>query len=193
MKRGLLMLLFALVMVAMQPCNAWAAYVVNRSFSDGVKTATLTGSIDIALGNYVIQNNSGSPFTSVNLVLTVGSTSYNVNNVSTQLILGTGVFNIAATATELIFDFSGNGGNPADLGFFETNGFGNRYYIGSNGNPAFEVAYTAAGDVLANPGPRFPVVFGRQAAVPEPASLAAWSLLGVVGLGLVWRRKRRAA
>jgi hypothetical protein len=30
-----------------------------------------------------------------------------------------------------------------------------------------------------------------QSPVPEPASIAVWSVLGLVGAGLAWRRKRR--
>jgi hypothetical protein len=161
-------------------------YEVNRSFTDGISTATLTGTVNVIIGNYVIQNANPNPFTAVNLNLTVNATSYNLTNALTDIVFGTGQFFIDATPTTLTFSTAnGNGVNPADLIFSDnTNPSStNRYAIGSNGNPAFEVAYTDAGFVVA--GARFPTVFGT--AVPEPSSITLFSL-AMLWLGL--RRRR---
>jgi hypothetical protein len=142
-------------------------YNVNRSFTDGVLTATLTGTVSLPVGNHVIQNQGPSPFTNVNLSLTVNSTSYNLVNTLTDLIQGSGQFLINATPTTVTF--STNGISAADLVFSDTTQVfdNNRYVIGTDSTPMFEVAYTNSGDVLAFP--TFPVLFGT--AVPEPSSV----------------------
>src|SRR4051794_38596284 len=78
-------------------------YVVNRSFTNGASTATLTGTLDVPIGDYIIQNSSASPFTNVNLSLTVNAVSYNLVHALTDLINGTGQFGINATPTALSF------------------------------------------------------------------------------------------
>jgi hypothetical protein len=72
----------------------------------------------------------------------------------------------------------GDAVNPADLVFsdnLDSSSF-NRYSIGSNGNPEFQVAHTEAGSVFGDV--RFPDTFGI--AIPEPASVTmfAWAILG---------------
>src|SRR5208337_3197032 len=64
-------------------------YNVDRAFTQGVLAATLIGTVDIPLGNYTIQNSSASPFSSVNLTLTVGGTPYTLDSVLTGIIIGT--------------------------------------------------------------------------------------------------------
>src|SRR5262245_19701259 len=128
-------------------------YNVNRSVTNGALTANLIGTVTIPTGNYVIQNEGASPFTNVNLSLTVNSTSYNLVNALTGVIIGTGHFIINATPTTLTFSTANaDGFNPADLVFSDTTvpASNNRYVIGSNGLPAFEAAYTNAGTVFAN-------------------------------------------
>jgi len=164
----------ATAIAAMVASSAQATlYDVNRSFSG----ATLTGTVDIPVGIYTIQNASASPFTAANLILTVNATSYNLNNVLTGIIGGSGEFFINATATTLTFSTANaNGGNPADLVFSDnTNPFNdNRYVIGYNGSPGFEYAYTDAG--VAGAGVILPAIFGT-AAVPEPTTMIAGALL----------------
>jgi hypothetical protein len=172
--------LAAIAVAAMAASSAHAIsptiYDVSRSFTDGTTVATLMGTVEIPLGSYTIQNMGASPFTTVNLTLTVNGTSYTVDNVLTGLINGTGQFFIDATPAALTFSTANaDGSNPADLVFSDNptdTQSNDRYVIGSNGNPAFEVAYTGAGSVGATP--TFPTVFGTS--VPEPASLC---LLGV--------------
>jgi hypothetical protein len=137
--------------------------------------------VDVPVGNYLIQNAGPSPFTSVNLTLTVNATAYNLHNALTDVIYGSGQFFIDATATTLTFSTANaNGANPADLVFSDNlnPAANNRYGIGYNGSPGFEVAYTVAGNAQA--GVTFPVVFG---VVPEPATaqLAAGFLLLYLG------------
>jgi hypothetical protein len=163
-------------------------YFVNRSFTDGSSIATLTGTVDIPLGSYTIQNEGASPFTSVNLTLTVNATGFAVNNVLTGLINGTGQFNINATATTLTFGTANsNGGNPADLEFSDTTDTqaNDRYVLGSNGDPQFEAGFTSAGSVLSTTV-TFPTVFATAA--PEPTTLA---LTGLGGMALMLFRRQR--
>lgn len=179
-KNGLLFLAFAAMLTSSTQA---ALYQVNRSFMSGPTTATLTGTVDIPLGNYVIQNMAPNPFTSVNLTLTVNATPFNLINALTNDITGTGQFTINASPTTLIFSASGNGANPADLVFsdnFNPQSF-NRYAIGSDGNPAFETAVTMAGSAFANV--QFPVTFGVF--VPEPSSITFFSLI------MLWLGGRR--
>ena len=94
-----------------------------------------------------------------------------MNNVFTDYISGSGQFSITASPASLIFDPRGDAYNPADLVFSDklVSSDPNRYAIGANGNPAFEVAYTVAGNVPADIAPSFPVTF---AVVPEPSVLS---------------------
>jgi hypothetical protein len=163
-------------------------YFVNRSFTDGSTTATLIGTVDVPLGSYTIQNMGASPFTSVNLTLTVNATAFAVDNVLTGIIQGTGQFNINATATTLTFGTANSdGGNPADLEFSDTTDphANDRYVLGSNGDPRFEAGYTSAGSVLST-AVSFPTVFATVA--PEPTTLA---LAGLGGMALMLLRRRR--
>ena len=165
-------------------------YMVNRSFTEGSSTATLTGTLDIPNGNYTIQNSSASPFTAVNLTLTVNGTSYILANALTNLIYRTGQFFINATPTSLTFKTAnGNSGNPADLTFSETTSpISPRYIIGYDGSPGFEAAYIGeggAGSVAASA--TFPIVFGNAVPEPHTAMLLSLSLVGM--LAALRRRK----
>jgi len=163
-------------------------YNVDRSITDGTSSATLIGTLDIPIGSYTIQNASASPFTSVNLTLTVNATIFVLDNALTGIITGTGQFFIDATPTTLTFSTANSdGGDPADLEFSDTTLLyaNDRYVIGSNADPQFEAAYTAAGSVLSTTV-TFPTVFGT--AVPEPTTLALAGLGGVCLL-LFSRRK----
>jgi hypothetical protein len=167
-------------------------YYVNRSFEayPGGAVATLTGTLEIPLGNYTIQSSSASPFIDVNLTLTViwqGETSFHLVNAFTDNIYGTGQFLIDATSTALTFSTANaDGGNPADLVFSDSSIFGNRYVIGYDGSPGFEALYTNLGYFGA--GVNFPTVFAT--AVPEPKTLL---LLGApLLLGFLASVRRRA-
>ena len=164
-------------------------YTVDRSFALGIVSNTLTGTIEIPEGNYTIINGGPSPFTTVNLTLTVNGTSYSLPYVITSYISGTGEFFINAAPTELVFNTAnGDGVNPADLDFsvlpYNLGGANSvRYAIGSDEDPAFEASLTpVAGDT---PVPVvFPVVFGTTTPAPEPSSLA---LLVALGIAAVFR------
>ena len=180
LRSGLLVLAFATASIVTSSAKA-IVYEVDRAFS----TVTLIGTVELPLGNYVIQNSAPNPFTAVNLTLTVNATPYNLTNALTGTILGTGVFTIDATPTTLTFTANGNGTNPADLVFsdnFDPLSF-NRYAIGSNGSPMFETAITTSG-VVSNNSLRFPTVFGN--AIPEPSTI---TLCAVAVLGICVRRR----
>jgi hypothetical protein len=42
-------------------------------------------------------------------------------------------------------------------------------------------------------GESITIQIGGEAVIPEPSTIAIWSLLGLVGLGYGWRKKRKAA
>jgi hypothetical protein len=149
-------------------------YNVNRSFTDTFAvpptnaTATLTGTVTCPMGFFLIHDQSASPFTNVNLTLTVNGSSYHLVNVDTSGTQGNSHFFINATATDLTFNTAGADAqnNPAGLKFSDSGG--NLYGVGSDLFPTFETAFTATG--LVNAFPTFPLLFG--AAVPEPTSAA---------------------
>jgi PEP-CTERM motif len=178
---------FAAAMMIASSAQA-TLYDVNRFFTAGGTNATLTGTLDIPTGNYVIQNASVSPFTTVNLTLTVNAASFNLDNALTGFILGNGQFFIDATPTTLTFSTANaDVHNPADLVFSDNSdpSLNNRYSIGYNGIPGFEVAYTDAGSVVTYA--TLPTVFGT--AIPEPGSFALVGL-SIVGLLAIIRRRR---
>jgi hypothetical protein len=152
----------AVVLVA--PSHAKGTqYNVNRLFGN----ASLTGTVDVPIGNYTIMNETPNPFTAVDLTLTVNGTPFGLTHALTGLIRGTGQFFIEATSTTLTFSTANaNGSNPADLIFsdnLDTQSI-NKYGIGYNGHPGFEVGDTAAGSVIVDA--MFPAVFGVSAVSP---------------------------
>ena len=187
-KKNCVHFLFGFAAVSLVASSALATtYSVNRSFTDGFGTASLVGTVDIPQGNYTLQNAPATPFTNVNLTLTVNSTPYPLTNSLTDLILFNGQFLINAGPTTLIFDTANaDGSNPADLifsdNFAPTNN--NRYVIGYNGTPGFEVGYTDSGSVVVVE--TFPTIFG--VVVPEPSALILISL-GAMALTTIRRRK----
>ncbi len=158
------------------------AYVVNRSISNGASVATLVGTLDIPIGSYLIENEGESPFTDVNLTMTVDSVSFDLDASLTGIITDDGQFFIEATSTSLTFDAIGNDQNPADLVFSDNMDpfANNRWVIGSNGSPAFEAARSDNGELLTNAF-SFPVTFGTV--VPEPSSMHC--LLAILCLAIV--------
>lgn len=160
-------------------------YSVDSSFNEGTTNATLTGTVSLPEGSFVITNGGSSPFTAINLTLTVDGTPYDLTKVYTLNILGTGEFFIDATAATLTFNTAGGGfTDPADLEFSDnSNPRDNDWYIiGYDGAPGFQSCSTGAGsphELLA-----LPYVFGT--AVPEPTTLAlaglAVTLLTLRGL-----------
>ena len=185
------MALLAITVALVTPRSALATfYTVNRSFSQNGNIATLVGTVGVANGSYTIENSSPSPFTSVNLTLTVAGTPYTVDNVVTALIFGTGQFSNNATSTTLTFSTANfNGFNPADLEFLDATGT-NAYIIGSDGSPDFQVANTAAGKVI-DDSMALPTVFG-VAAVPEPSTMRfAGVMLAIICSVKLFRKLQR--
>jgi hypothetical protein len=164
-------LLAASATCLLAPSHALAViYQVDRSFPGGPNFVSLAGTVDVPLGSYTIMNKGPSPFTSVDLTLTVNGISYSVNYVFTDFISGSGEFLIDATATSLTFNTANaNGQNPADLVFsanssavFATD----RYSIGGDSGGSFEGVVTGAGN--RSEGIGFPTEWG-VAVVPEPS------------------------
>ena len=165
-------LMAGIASVLINPGTAMAVtYSVNRSWNEGGNTASLVGTLDLPLGDYTIMNHAATPFTAINLTLTINETSFSVVSADTSVISGTGQFLIHATASMLTFDTANaNGPNPADLAF-RTGTTSVFYGIGSDQDPAFEVAYTATRSVLTHP--TFPTLYGTS--VGPPALVAAAS------------------
>ena len=151
--------LAALTIIVIASSARAITYQVNQSWGGG--TATLVGTVDVAIGNYTIMNGGAAPFTNVMLTLTVNGTPFILDHADTSQIVGTGEFIIDATITSLTFDTANSdAGNPADLNFYDSINT-NRYVLGSNGNPHFEAGYTTAGVVLDDIS--FPFLFGTAA------------------------------
>jgi hypothetical protein len=168
-----------IVAVLCVPLTAKAVvYSVNRSF----QTSTLTGTVSIPTGSYLIQNQGASPFTNVDLSLTVNGISHHLVNAVTDNIHGTGQFSIDATPTTLTFTAAtADGFNPADLTFADTTasvGNNNRYGIGRDVS-AFESSVTEIGEFAVH-GVTFPVAFGT--AIPEPSTLLLLCTGAIVAL-----------
>jgi len=177
-----------IILVAIVHGANGVTYTVNRSWTDGIGTASLVGTVDVPLGDYTIMNRGADPFTNVSLTLTLNGRPFVLDHADTSFIAGTGQFFIDATLSYLIFDTANaDGSNPADLDFFNAANT-THYAIGSDGDPGFErglspVAPDVIGDLT------FPVVFGTAAnSVPETSSTLA--LLGFVLIGMGAARKR---
>ena len=180
---------FAILAALATSFNARAdIYSVDRYFTQGTSSATLTGTVGIPEGNYTITDESASPFTSVNLTLTVNGTPYNLNLAFNYINTGTGQFLVDATSTTLTFNTAdGNISNPADLVFSDNTNPAttDRYVIGYDAAPGFEAAYTVTASFAVST--TLPTVFGT--AVPEPATLA---LAGLGSLSMLFLRRQKS-
>jgi len=169
------------------PATMADLYFVHRVWSN----ATLTGTVELPMGNYTIMNQTPAPFTAINLTLSVNGTPIVLfTNASTQSITGAGQFFINANSTALTFSTAhGDGQNPADLMFVNTGGVNvvPRYAIGTDAglSPGFEVAYYSGGSPLASV--TFPTVFGIL--IPEPSTVTLGAL-GAAALTIARRRRR---
>ena len=191
--------MFAVALIAwtmtITPSANATFYDVSRSWSNGSGgTASLIGTVDVALGSYTIMNKGPSPFTSVSLTLIVnGGAPLHLNHADTSLIFGTGQFLIFATASSLIFDTAnGNGQNPADLLFGDATNMVGVYGIGSDSLPHFQTGIIG-GDTVLDTSIRFPNVFGTARSVPDAGSTLAMLSINLLGLGLGFNRLSRGS
>ncbi len=156
-----------------------ATYNVNRSFL-GV---SLTGTVEVPLGNHVIEDQGVHPFTNVDLTLTAGGGAYDLEYAVTELVIGDAQFIIDATPTTLTFDTANtDGGHDAMLFFSDTGDIdGHLYFIGTGQLGGTESAFNERVPVS------LPVVFGTIIPEPSAAALAALGLLVAAGW---WRFSR---
>lgn len=167
----------SLLATVLTPNQSLAAiFNVNRSWTDGVNNASLVGTVDIPLGNYTLTQGSANPFTSVALTLTTPGGTFSLDGANNS-ITGTGQFLITANSTSLIFNTANaNETNVAYLLFAESGT--DRYVIGTDGSPGFEVSITGT---FLPASVAFPTTFGTAATtetVPEPSSMIALAVLG---------------
>jgi hypothetical protein len=93
-------------------------YNVNRSWSDGFNNASLSGTVDIPVGNYTLTQGFSNPFTSIALSLTTPDGTFGLDGLSNAFVSGTGQFLITANSTSLVFSTANSdGNNPANLNF----------------------------------------------------------------------------
>jgi hypothetical protein len=164
------------------PCASMAdLYFVQRAWSN----ATLTGTVELPMGNYTIMNSSPAPFTAIHLTLSVnGNPIALFTNANTGLIQGAGQFFINASTTLTFSTAHGSGTDPADFEFENAGTFDlPRYVIGTDTNPGFQVAYYPGGGPIASV--TFPTVFGIL--IPEPSAVT----LGAVGAATLMIVRRR--
>jgi hypothetical protein len=159
-------------------------YNVNRSWSNGFRNASLSGTVDILVGNYIVTEGFSNPFTKIALLLTTPDGTFSLDGLNNRLVSGTGQFLITADSTSLVFStVNFNGENPADLLFTETGTGRVLYAIGSDGSPQFEVSFTRR-TILSN-NLSFPTTFGTAIAVPwETDALPVFFTTIVFGCGL---------
>jgi hypothetical protein len=178
--------------LALAPSANAVSYDVLRSWTDGIGgTGSLSGTVDIPLGDYSISTPDPSPFTNVNLTMILnGGSPIILNHASTSLIFGIAQFLISATATSLIFDTVGGGpSSPADLQFWNASETA-RYVIGSDGNPHFEAGFSLVGPSIVG-SVTFPIVFGTAtptSSVPDSGSTLAMLSMALLGVGIGLRR-----
>lgn len=184
MKASILCILALAAATLATPRTASAAmYLVNRAWTDGPNTASLIGTVTVPEGNYTITNQGPAPFTNVDLTLTVNGNAAPLNSAKTNLIYDSGAFLITATPTTLTFNTTKTLIGAADLLFQLGTDSTNRYAIGSDGSPHFQVGFVGAAQAV-DEVMTFPTVFG--VVVPEPSSVA----LGAVTAALALRRRR---
>lgn len=117
--RRLLAVVSACVVVTVGASRASAlTYTVNQLISDGTLSATVTGTIDVGLGDYTLTD-GGTPFSSVNLLLTIGSSTYELNAAGVTGD-GTGQLFVSATSEFLTL----NATPSVELHFFKFGDFG---------------------------------------------------------------------
>lgn len=190
-------------------------YDVDQSFTDPTgASAELKGTVQVVPGSYMIENGAfytynnstvgsaaiSSPFTVVNLTLTVNNTPYVLDTLVLSLVgsspgsgARSGEFVVNATSTGLFFSTPvASANSPADLvlseGAFDNVLDSNCYVIGSNGNPNYEAAYTGAGWIAEQKAYVSPIEFGIVS-VPEPPTYVAASLcFGLVVVNCLRRR-----
>ena len=147
-------------------------YTVNRTWSSGSDNASLAGTVGVPLGNYTLTaTNNSTPFTNVNLTLTVNGTAYNLNNAYSYL-QASGKFHINAGPSELTFNTSDTGApNYAFLGFFGPDVYGYAYSTGTY-DQSIERAFNDYIVAEVTTSVFLPLTFGTAAEpVPEPLTM----------------------
>lgn len=178
----------ASVVAILTPSDAMAVtFNVARTLTDGTNNASLTGTVDIEVGNYTLIDGSPNPFTAVNLTMTSDGDSYTLDTVS-NLILGTGRFLINATSSTLTFNTENTDETNIAVLAFTNSGGDPIYSIGVDDHGPYEQFTGDSIPTIYDPSVSFPTVFGTaQVAIPEPITI-----LGVataLGFGTVFKRQ----
>lgn len=185
------MLVLGVAVASMIASSAQATrYKVYRSFTTNDLTAELTGTLDIPIGHYVLEHNSPSPFTDLNLTVNMNGTPFPLVYAITGGVTSNTQFIVEATSTALTFSTANEiPGMNTYLAFTDKTLYflPNRYIIGSYFGTDMELAQTTIDDGVqqAEANLTFPVIFGT--AIPEP-STALLLCIGALGIATLRRR-----
>ena len=182
--RRLLSVVSACVVVSAGASRASAlTYSVNQLISDGITSATVTGTIDVALGDYTFTDGD-SPFSSVNLLLTIGASTYDLNAAGVTGD-GTGQLFVSATSGFLTL----NATPSVELMFFKFGEFGAYQIIHGS-----TTEHMVIGSDFVSAAVTLPMVLGTASGgTGVPDGSATVLLLGgaLMIVGCIRRRGRR--
>jgi hypothetical protein len=184
-----------------------ASIQLSGTFQGDISPMTITSSADIQLRVYEFDPDDLTSFDNSNavamdvsvlvvpdgedLLLDVRFEKYKRTSDSPDELLGEGLWTGSET---LEFDLPASGKGI----FIELWGVSEiDPLLGDPEGAGFDFLNTATLDIDPPPGVTVTLatgqVFGQSNVIPEPSTIAIWSLLGLVGLGYGWRKKRRAA
>ncbi|MEA5576090.1 hypothetical protein [Anabaena sp. UHCC 0451] len=161
----------AAILASATPSKA-LTFNVNQSwtgsFAGNGNVATLTGTVDIPVGNYTRNNgNQSSPFTGVNLTLNINGVSDALNASSLNIVNTLASYFINVSSADIKISTSGASGAGSNYLLFTSTSTSSRVLFGSDANPAFVFGSLSSG-TLAVTDSSFPLTLGTVAPTPTP-------------------------